>query len=89
MAQAAEASSVSVRTAYKWLARYRAGGEPALCDRSSAPGHCPCICPLSGVAARPGFLRAQVRETGQTMSLRTASTGPPNAARETPNLVNL
>ena len=41
VAQAAEASSVSVRTAYKWLARYRAGGEPALCDRSSAPGHCP------------------------------------------------
>ena len=27
-----------------------------------------CICPLSDVAARPGFSRAHVRETGQTLS---------------------
>ena len=30
-------SASAQRTAYKWLARYRAGGEPALKDRSSAP----------------------------------------------------
>ena len=34
---AARAAGVSKRTAYKWLARHRAGGEPALRDRSSAP----------------------------------------------------
>jgi hypothetical protein len=39
--QAAEAAGVSLRTAYKWLARFRAGGESALHDRSSAPGRSP------------------------------------------------
>jgi len=32
---------VSVRSAYKWLARHRAGGERALHDRSSAPARSP------------------------------------------------
>lgn len=41
VAEAALAAGVSVRTAYKWLARYRAGGERALRDRSSAPARCP------------------------------------------------
>ncbi len=36
-ADAAQAAGVSVRTAYKWLARHRAGGEWMLHDRSSAP----------------------------------------------------
>ena len=39
--QAAKAVGVSVRSAYKWLARFRAGGEPALHDRSSAPARSP------------------------------------------------
>jgi len=34
---AAQAAGVSQRTAYKWLARYKAGGERMLHDRSSAP----------------------------------------------------
>jgi transposase InsO family protein len=34
---AAEAGGLSVRRAYQWLARYRAGGERMLHDRSSAP----------------------------------------------------
>jgi transposase InsO family protein len=38
---AALAAGVSVRTAYTWLARWRAGGEPALHDRSSAPARSP------------------------------------------------
>jgi transposase InsO family protein len=38
---AAGAAGVSPRTAYKWLARHRAGGEHALRDRSSAPARCP------------------------------------------------
>jgi transposase InsO family protein len=37
VAEAAEAAGVSARTAYKWLARHRAGGERMLHDRSSAP----------------------------------------------------
>jgi transposase InsO family protein len=36
-AEAAEACGVSVRTAYKWLARYRDEGVPGLRDRSSRP----------------------------------------------------
>ena len=39
--EAAQASGVSVRTAYKWLARYRAEGLAGLYDRSSRPRHCP------------------------------------------------
>jgi len=37
VAEAAHAAGVSPRTAYKWLARHRAGGERMLHDRSSAP----------------------------------------------------
>ena len=33
--------AVSRKTGYKWLARYDAGGRPALHDRSRAPHHCP------------------------------------------------
>ena len=39
--RAAEASGVSVRTAYRWLGRHRLGGERRLHDRSSAPRRCP------------------------------------------------
>lgn len=38
---AAEASGVSRRTAHKWLARHRLGGERRHHDRSSAPRRCP------------------------------------------------
>src|SRR5690349_14418530 len=37
VAEAAAAAGLSVRRAYHWLGRYRAGGERMLCDRSSAP----------------------------------------------------
>jgi hypothetical protein len=37
VAAAAEAAGISVRAAYISLARYRAGGEALLTDRSSAP----------------------------------------------------
>ena len=39
--EAAEAAEVSVRCARKWVGRYRAGGELALHDRSSAPHSIP------------------------------------------------
>jgi len=38
---AAAAAGISERTAFRWLARHRAGGELALQDRSSAPARCP------------------------------------------------
>jgi transposase InsO family protein len=47
---AALAAGVSVRTAYKWLARWRAGGERALHDRSSAPARSPRRLPLEVTA---------------------------------------
>ena len=40
VACAAQAAGVSARTAYKWLARFRTGGEAALRDKSSAPSCC-------------------------------------------------
>ena len=40
VARAADAGGVSVRTAYRWLKRYRSG-DRQLNDRSSAPRHCP------------------------------------------------
>jgi transposase InsO family protein len=48
---AALAAGVSVRTAYKWLARHRAGGERALRDRSSAPARSPRRLPAEVTAA--------------------------------------
>jgi transposase InsO family protein len=48
--RAAEASGVSKRTAYRWLARHRLGGERRLCDRSSAPRRCPRRVPEPRVA---------------------------------------
>lgn len=38
---AAAAGGISLRQAFRWLARCRAGGELALQDRSSAPERCP------------------------------------------------
>ena len=38
---AAAAAGLSKRSAFRWLARHRAGGELALQDRSSAPARCP------------------------------------------------
>jgi transposase len=37
VAEAAEAAGISVRTANKWLGRWRTEGELGLLDRSSAP----------------------------------------------------
>jgi transposase InsO family protein len=76
MREATRAAGVSVRTGYKWLARYRAGGEAALEDRGSRPQHRPHRTPaqqeqwilalrgsrLSGpmIAHRTGIARATV-----------------------------
>ncbi|MGZ9105583.1 MAG: leucine zipper domain-containing protein [Rhodoplanes sp.] len=51
VAEAAAASGVSVRTAYKWVARHRTGGEPVLHDRRSTPGRSPRRTPAEIVGA--------------------------------------
>ena len=48
--EAAMAAGISERTAYTWLARYRAGGERALHDRSSAPARSPHRLPAETIA---------------------------------------
>lgn len=48
---AAEAAGVSVRTVYKWLARYRFAGRGGLEDRSSSPTRQPRRTPPERVAA--------------------------------------
>ena len=50
-AAAAAAAGIAVRTAYKWLARYRDGGDSALRDRSSQPHRQPRRTPPRVVAA--------------------------------------
>ena len=60
VALAAEAAGVSVRTAYKWLARYRAGGEAVLTDKSSAPLRLPHAKPAATVAAIEALRRQRM-----------------------------
>jgi len=50
VADAAQAAGVSERTAYTWLARFRAGGAAALSDRKSTPGSSPHAIPAKEVA---------------------------------------
>ena len=50
VAAAAEAAGLSVRRAYHWLGRYRAGGERMLQDRSSAPARYRARVPAARVA---------------------------------------
>ena len=45
--EAAQAAGVSVRTAYKWLRRFREEGAAGLADRSSRPHGCPHATPQS------------------------------------------
>lgn len=47
---AATAAGVSIRTAYKWVARYQMGGRAALEDRTSAPHRQPRRTPAETVA---------------------------------------
>lgn len=48
--EAAQAAGVSVRTAYKWLKRFKQEGLAGLADRSSRPLHCPHATPPAVVA---------------------------------------
>ncbi len=57
---AAEAAGVSVRTARKWLARWRAEGEAGLLDRSSAPRRCPTRLPADRLEAIEALRRLRM-----------------------------
>ena len=66
VAAAAHSAGVSVRTGYKWLARFRAGGEAMLHDKSSAPGRRPRATPMATVASIEALRRQ--RMTGPTIA---------------------
>jgi transposase InsO family protein len=77
VAAAAEAAGVSVRTAAKWLARFRAEGEAGLVDRSSRPYASPRQTSAERVEAivilrRLRFTAAEISQTLQ-MPLSTVS----------------
>lgn len=75
--EAAQASGVSVRTAYKWLARYRANGWSGLLDRSSRPRHCPHQTP-EAICARIIELRRQrrtYRQISQELDVAQSTVG--------------
>ena len=57
---AAEAAGVSVRTARKWLARWRAEGEAGLVDRSSAPRRRPTRLPADRLEAIEALRRLRM-----------------------------
>jgi transposase InsO family protein len=60
VASAAAAAGIAIRTAYKWLARHRHGGDAALADRSSQPHRHPRRTPAAVVAAILAARRARL-----------------------------
>jgi transposase InsO family protein len=74
---AAEAAGVSGRTARKWVARFKAEGEPGLLDRSSAPKRIPHRTPPDRVEAIKALrkLRLTAAEIAEAlgMALSTVS----------------
>jgi transposase InsO family protein len=62
-AEVAEAFGVSIRTVRKWLARFRAGGQAALCNRASAPARVAGRLP-DRLVALARHLRCSLRLTG-------------------------
>ena len=65
--EAAHAAGVSVRTAYKWLKRFREEGLEGLLDRSSRPRSCPHATPPTVVAQL--IERRQARQTYRQIAL--------------------
>jgi transposase InsO family protein len=68
VAEAATAAGIAVRTAHKWLARYRQGGTPALDDRSSQPHRQPRRTPDAVVTAILAARRERL--TGWAIAVR-------------------
>jgi transposase InsO family protein len=70
VADAARAAGVSERAAYKWLARYRAGGAAALSDRKPTPARCPHSTPAKTVLRIEELRRERV--SGPAIARRLA-----------------
>lgn len=68
-AEVAAAFGVSVRTVRKWVARFRAGGRAALCNRASAPARRPRRLP-DRVVAVIVWMRRQLRLTASAIAAR-------------------
>jgi len=68
---AAEAAGISERTAYRWLARWRAEGQAGLLDRSSAPRRIPHRTPMDRVRAIESLrrLRMTAAEIAEILSM--------------------
>jgi transposase InsO family protein len=77
VAQAAEAAGISLRSAFRWLARHRAGGEIALLDRSSAPARCPHRTDADTIAAIERLRRQRMTgpQIAQQLSLPRSTVG--------------
>jgi transposase InsO family protein len=77
VAEAATAAGVSERTGYKWLARYRAGGERMLQDGSSAPARCPHRLPAGTVVAIERLRRQRMTgpQVAQALGLARSTVG--------------
>lgn len=69
--EAAQAAGVSVRTAYKWLRRFREEGLPGLADRSSRPANCPHATPVAVQAAiiEQRRTRSTYRQIGEAVGV--------------------
>ena len=75
--EAAKAVGVSVRTAYKWLRRFREEGAGGLMDRSSRPHACPHATPIAKVALAMQRRRARqtYRAIAQDLALAPSTVG--------------
>ncbi len=67
--EVAEGLGVSRRTVYKWLARYRQGGEAALYNRTSRPNKCPRRRPVEQVATIAALRRRRMSSLQIAFSL--------------------
>lgn len=76
VADAARAGGVSARTAYTWLARFRAGEAAALTDRKSTPGSCPHATPAGQVAAIEQLRRERLSGSGAVPTTASAKRTP-------------
>jgi transposase InsO family protein len=75
LTEAAEAAGVSVRTARKWVGRYRAEGEAGLLDRSSAPRRVANVTPPGRVEAIAALRRLRMTgpEIAETLGMATST----------------
>jgi transposase len=80
---AAEAAGVSERTAYRWLARWRAEGEAGLQDRSSRPHRVPrrTSPERERVIAQLRRLRMTAAEIAECLGMALSTVSRPEANR--------